>query len=121
MAPILWCDNLEALSLVANPIFHTRTKHIKVDYHIIQEKVPNKYISLRFISTQAQIADLFTKGLTKARFLLLRDKLLIHELSINFQGDVKLLYDSTTAESTKREHNSNPKPTLQLISNLNAS
>jgi hypothetical protein len=33
----LWCDNLGAKYLSANPIFHGRTKHIEVDYHFVQE------------------------------------------------------------------------------------
>lgn len=70
--PILWCHNLGALSLATtNHIFHARTKHIEVDYHFNLEKVLKKYITLRFIFTQAQIAYLFIKGLTKTRFLFL--------------------------------------------------
>ncbi|GJW02448.1 gag/pol polyprotein [Tanacetum coccineum] len=37
--PILWCDNLDATYLSANPIFHARTKHVEKDYHSAQEKV----------------------------------------------------------------------------------
>jgi histone deacetylase 1/2 len=36
-APCLWCDNLGATYLLVNPIFHARTKHLKVDYHFIRE------------------------------------------------------------------------------------
>jgi hypothetical protein len=32
----LWCDNLRAIYLFANPVFHTRTKHIEVDYHFVR-------------------------------------------------------------------------------------
>jgi hypothetical protein len=34
----LWCDNLGALALVSNPVYHAQTKHIEMDYHIIWEK-----------------------------------------------------------------------------------
>jgi hypothetical protein len=34
----LWCDNLGATYMMANHVFHARTKHIGVDYHFIREK-----------------------------------------------------------------------------------
>lgn len=87
--PTLWCDNLDALSLAANPVIHARTKHIEVDYHFIREKVVQKDIILRHLSTYVQLADIFTKGLTSSRFNYLRDKLSVRELPISLKGDVK--------------------------------
>ncbi|RVW79312.1 Retrovirus-related Pol polyprotein from transposon RE1 [Vitis vinifera] len=62
-APTIWCDNSGALALASNPVFHARTKHIEVDFHFIREKVANRDISLQFIGSYDQPADIFTKGL----------------------------------------------------------
>jgi hypothetical protein len=73
------------MALASNLVYHARTKHIEVDYHFIREKVLNKDISLQFISTHDQPADLFTKGLTTSRFQFFRDKLLVFTLPIRLR------------------------------------
>ena len=70
--PTIWCGNVGALALASNPVYHARTKHIEVDYHFVHEKVINRDIAIKFISTADQIADVFTKGLSFARFLFLQ-------------------------------------------------
>jgi hypothetical protein len=66
--PVLWCDNIRALVLPYNPMYHARTKHIAIDYHFIRDKVINCDISIKFISTPDQIADILTKGPNPALF-----------------------------------------------------
>ena len=61
--PLLWCDNVTALAIAINPVFHARTKHIEVDYHFVSEKVLRRDVMLKFISTHDQLVDLFTKSL----------------------------------------------------------
>jgi hypothetical protein len=73
--PTIWCDNLDATYLSANPIFHARTKHIKVDYHFVRDRVTKKEIQIRFIFSHDQLADVLTKSLPTALFTAFRFKL----------------------------------------------
>jgi hypothetical protein len=84
--PTIWCDNLGAIALAFNPVYHARTKHIEVDYHFIREKVLNKYISVNYTPTHDQIANFFTKGLTSPCFLFLSDKLMVFDSPISLRG-----------------------------------
>lgn len=36
---LIWCDNLNAISLASNLVLHFRNKHIEIDYHYVHEKV----------------------------------------------------------------------------------
>lgn len=75
--PLVWCDNISAISLAFNLVFHTHIKHVEVDYHFVHEKVLQKAIEVRYVNTHFQIADLFTKGLHPRHLQFLRSKLLV--------------------------------------------
>ena len=63
--PCLWCDNLGATYLSANPVFHARTKHIEIDFHFVRERVAAGALEVRFISIDDQLANVFTKPTTR--------------------------------------------------------
>jgi hypothetical protein len=60
---IIYCDNISSILLANNPVYHARTKHIKVHYHFIKEKILTKEIDLIHVSTENQVVDIFTKAL----------------------------------------------------------
>lgn len=73
--PSLWCDNIGATYLSANPIFHRQTKHVEVDYHFVRERVASRQLEVRFISSKDQIADIMTKPLPSTAFTQIRHNL----------------------------------------------
>jgi histone deacetylase 1/2 len=78
--PVLWCDNLGATYLSANPMFHARTKHIEIDFHFVREKLASGSITVRFIASADQIADVFTKPVTQLTLRKFRSNLnLVHD------------------------------------------
>ena len=72
----IYCDNQAAILLSKNDTFHQRTKHIDIRYHFIHQHVRENRILIQWISTDNQLADIFTKKLTNPKFQALRDELM---------------------------------------------
>ena len=58
-----FCDNTSAINLSKSPVQHSKSKHIEIRYHFIQDLVEDKVVCLEFINEDNQKTDIFTKPL----------------------------------------------------------
>jgi len=64
----LFCYNTSVINLIKNPVQHLRTKRIKIRHHFIRGHINNGDCEIQIFETRKQLADLFTKPLTKDKF-----------------------------------------------------
>jgi hypothetical protein len=93
--PILHCDNIGATYLTSNQLYHARTKHIEIDYHFVRDMVALKTLDVQFISGKDQLADILTKPLAAARFLILKSNLNAQLPTSSLRGRIGSHYTST--------------------------
>jgi hypothetical protein len=68
-------DSQSAIQLSKNPVFHDRSKHIDTRYHFIRDCIEENRVTLEFIGTKDQLADILTKALGREQFCELRSRL----------------------------------------------
>ncbi|GKB40141.1 ribonuclease H-like domain-containing protein [Tanacetum coccineum] len=61
-------DNESTICIVKNPVYHSRTKHIEIRHHFIRDCYEKRLIDVIKIHTDANVADLLTKGFDVTRF-----------------------------------------------------
>jgi hypothetical protein len=71
----LLCDNESAIRMADNPVEHSRTKHIAIQYHFLRDHQQQGDIKIAYVSTKEQLADIFTKPLDEKTFTKLRNEL----------------------------------------------
>lgn len=79
----LHCDNQGSIKLARNPVFHAKTKHIESKHHFIRERVLEKEILLKYVLTNENPTNMFTKPLCRNRFEL-------HRASIGIRSILEL-------------------------------
>jgi hypothetical protein len=71
----LLCDNESAIRMADNPVEHSHTKHIDIRNHFLRDHQQKGDIEVFHISTENQLADIFTKLLDEKTFCRLRSEL----------------------------------------------
>lgn len=64
--PVIYCDNVGATYLCHNPVFHSRMKHVALDYHFIRELIQSGLLRVSHVSSKDQLADALTKPVSRS-------------------------------------------------------
>ena len=80
-ATVVFCDNVSAVYMTANPVHHRRTKHIEIDIHFVREKVSLGEVRVLHVPSSHQYADIMTKGLPVQLFTDFRSSLGVRDAS----------------------------------------
>ena len=86
-ATSIMCDNTSAIAVSKNPVLHQRSKHIGRKFHFIRDAIQEGVVDLIYCKGQDQIANIFTKALSKERFCILRELLGVKSVN-HLEGSV---------------------------------
>jgi hypothetical protein len=64
----LMCDNTSAISVAKNSVFHKRMRHLERRHHFLRDHIEKENIKMRYIDTERQLTDIFTKPLDSSLF-----------------------------------------------------
>jgi hypothetical protein len=62
------CDNTNAISVAKTPVFHKRMIHLERRHHFLGDRIEKGDIEMRYIVTERQLANIFTKPLDHSHF-----------------------------------------------------
>jgi hypothetical protein len=82
----LMCDNTSAIYVAKNLVFHKRMRHLEKRHHFLRDHVEKKDTEMRYMDTERQLADIFTKPLNVSQFADLRIKLMFTIHMAWFEG-----------------------------------
>jgi len=83
----LYDDNKKAIHIDENVVFHEKTKHIKVNCHIVYKKFEANIIVAKHVASGHQLANLFNKPLGRTIVDFICNKLGIYDIYAQFDGE----------------------------------
>ncbi|GKE69913.1 ribonuclease H-like domain-containing protein [Tanacetum coccineum] len=86
-ATFIYCDNVSAVYMSANPVQDQRTKHIEIYIHFVCDFVAKEEVRVLHVPSRFQYADIFTKGLSAALFLEFRSGLNVRKPPVSTAGE----------------------------------
>jgi hypothetical protein len=106
---ILFCDNNASVSMIKSEENPSKRRHILARYHYIKSLQSEKEISVQWIATQDQEADLFTKAFARVRFAALRNAVMGHASAPSKQSssDSSQSHSSDAGISSSQSHSLN--------------
>jgi hypothetical protein len=48
----IYCDNTSSINISKNLVMHSKTKHIPIKYHFLQEHIAEKKIKVEYVGTK---------------------------------------------------------------------
>jgi len=87
--PKILCDNVGVTYLCANPVLHSRMKHISMDYHFVHEQVQANQLHVSHVSTKDQLVDILTKPLPTTKFNDLSSKIRVTDGNFFLRGHIR--------------------------------
>jgi hypothetical protein len=76
------CDSESEIFLAKNPTYHSKTKHIDVQYHFVRDMVESNKVMLDKVDTLENIVDSLTKFVSAVKFSWCREAMVIISLGL---------------------------------------
>jgi hypothetical protein len=73
----LMYNNTSAIYVAKNLAFHKRMKHLKVRQHFFRDHLEKRDIEMRYIDTERQLTDIFSKPLDASSFVALQGEICV--------------------------------------------